>query len=212
MKKFFMIAVMAVAAISASAQEVGEFFVTPKAGINLASLTKAEDSKMKIGFVVGAEGGYQMTEEFSLTAGLLYSQQGVKGSSYVENYQNGMTAKGTLDSKINLAYLNVPILANYMLAPGLTVKLGIQPGFLLSAKMKNEGALTVAGYGDVDVDQEDDIKDNCNSFDLSMPIGISYEFSNVVLDARYNLGLTKCFKEGEDSKNSVFQITLGYKF
>ena len=34
---------------------------------------------------------------------------------------------------------------------------------------------------------------------------------NVCLDARYNIGVTKVM-DGTDSKNSVFQVTLGYKF
>lgn len=46
---------------------------------------------------------------------------------------------------------------------------------------------------------------------LSIPVGLSYEISNVVLDARYNWGVTKAF-DGLDSKNSVFQVTIGYKF
>lgn len=44
-------------------------------------------------------------------------------------------------------------------------------------------------------------------------MGVSYEFSNVVIDARYHLGLTKINKEGDKSmKNSVFMLTFGYKF
>ena len=48
-----------------------------------------------------------------------------------------------------------------------------------------------------------------------MPIGLSYEFYNFVIDARYTFGLTKIFDEKEinlDSKNLTFQLTLGYKF
>ncbi len=29
------------------------------------------------------------------------------------------------------------------------------------------------------------------SLDLSVPVGISYEYMNVCLDARYNIGVTK---------------------
>ena len=47
----------------------------------------------------------------------------------------------------------------------------------------------------------------------SIPVGLSYEYANVVLDARYNWGVTKVADLGDNSpKNSVFQITLGYKF
>ena len=99
--------------------------------------------------------------------------------------------------KIKMDYLNIPVLANYYVVKGLAIKAGIQPGFLLSAKA-----------GDTD------IKDGCKKFDLSIPVGLSYEISDFVIDARYNLGLTKSFKgdDVEGTKNSVIQITLGYKF
>lgn len=197
MKKFFMIAVMAVAAISASAQEVGSFFVTPKAGINLASMSDTDDSKNRVGLVAGAELGYQTSEASTVTVGLLYSQQGVKGGD-VLTYKND--------------YLNIPIMATYMLFPGFSIEAGLQPAFLLSSKEKVEGNGASA---------ERDFKDRMNSFDFSLPIGISYEFSKVVLEARYNIGLMTCLKDRTDdygntheykSKNNVISITLGYKF
>lgn len=95
------------------------------------------------------------------------------------------------DETSKLDYINIPILANVYVTKGLAVKLGIQPAFNVNSK------------GSADVDAK--------SFDFSIPVGLSYEFSNVVLDARYNWGLTKISENG-DSKNSVFQITLGYKF
>ena len=69
-----------------------------------------------------------------------------------------------------------------------------------------------------DVTQYNEIKmkDLFKKVDISIPIGLSYEFNNhLVLDARYNLGLTKVNKESypgeKDSKNSVFCLSLGYK-
>ena len=87
------------------------------------------------------------------------------------------------------SYLNIPIMANVYVVKGLAVKLGIQPGFVV----------------------EKDDMDNMKTFDFTIPVGLSYEYSNVVLDARYNWGLTKMLDK-LDCKNSVFQITLGYKF
>ena len=49
------------------------------------------------------------------------------------------------------------------------------------------------------------------TFDFSIPVGASYEYQNFVLDARYNIGVTKVI-DGLDCRNSVFQLTLGYKF
>ena len=52
-----------------------------------------------------------------------------------------------------------------------------------------------------------------HKFDLSVPIGISYDFNNVQLDLRYNAGLTDILSAGDEgTKNSVFQFTIGYKF
>jgi hypothetical protein len=40
-------------------------------------------------------------------------------------------------------------------------------------------------------------------------LGLSYEISNFVIDARYNLGLTK-IADHFDGKNSVIMLTFGY--
>ena len=112
--------------------------------------------------------------------------------------------KGDGDAKIKTEYINIPILANYYVAPGLAIKAGVQPGFLMSCKMDD-------GEGDVDA------KDFAEKFDLSIPVGVSYEISDFVIDARYNFGLTNVWKDDYkkllgDAKNSVISLTVGYKF
>lgn len=103
-----------------------------------------------------------------------------------------------------LDYINVPIMANVYVVKGLAVKLGIQPGFKVSSTVKTDLNTSIGS-----TTGSRDIK--AQSVDFSIPVGVSYEYSNFQLDARYNLGLTKVFENGKD-KNSVFQITLGYKF
>ena len=98
----------------------------------------------------------------------------------------------------------MPILANVYVTKGLAVKLGLQPGFNITSKYNQK----VTILGNV-VETTSDMK--AQSVDFSIPVGLSYEFSNVQLDARYNWGISKVLKNKED-KNSVFQITLGYKF
>ena len=125
---------------------------------------------------------------------------------------------------MKLGYVNVPVIANVYVAKGLALKAGVQFGFMTSAKTDIDVTLPVVGkYNIVD---NGDIKDYMNTTDISIPMGISYEYNNFVLDARYNLGLTKIGKDNkdvsniantlgvkyDDTKNSVFQITLGYKF
>ena len=181
MKKFMMMVAMAFATLTASAQaEAGTITLKPLVGINVANITDG-DGDAKVGLAAGAELGYQLNESFAVTAGAIYSMQGAKSEGV----------------KLNLDYINIPILANYYITKGLAVKAGIQPAF----KVKSEAKADV-----VSVDM-----DGFKSFDFSIPVGLSYEVSDFVIDARYNWGMTKVL-EGFDSKNTVFQFTVGYKF
>lgn len=189
MKKLFLMAVMALATVSSFAQHaVGTFTIQPKVGLNLANVTKG-DGDIRVGAVAGAEFEYQVSDIFSLSAGALYSMQGCKGE--VEG----------IDATVKLDYINIPILANVYVAKGLAVKLGIQPGFNVTSKASVEKSGTK-----VTTDL-----DGIESVDFSIPIGLSYEINNFVIDGRYNLGVNK-IADDADSKNSVFQFTLGYKF
>ena len=189
MKKLFMIAAMMVATLSANAQnEVGQWSIKPMVGANFATMTKTTDSKMRVGVTAGAEFAVGAAENFEISFGALYSMQGVKGKT------------DGIEQTYKFDYINIPVLANYYVAPGFAIKAGVQPGFNVKKKAKVEAAGVSA---DVTVD---DVK----GFALSVPVGLSYEFSNFVIDARYNWGLTKAIKD-YDSKHSYFTITLGYK-
>lgn len=198
MKKFIASALMLFAASTATfaQHEVGSFTLQPKVGVNIASLTKSDGADPRIGLAAGVEGEYQATDIFSLSAGVIYSQQGNK---YDESYGNS-----NVKFTNKLDYINIPIMANVYVVKGLAVKLGVQPAFNVNSKFS-----TVANVAGTETKKSVDT--DVNSFDFSIPVGLSYEYNNVVLDARYNWGLTK-IADGSDSKNSVFQITLGYKF
>ena len=218
MKKIMMIAAMMVAAVTANAQnEVGQLTLKPTVGMNIASMTKTEgDSKVRVGIAAGVEAEYGITESFSLSAGLLYSMQGVKGNGsfdldFFDEYFNYVgDAEYTGKATVKLDYINIPILANYYVIPGLAIKAGIQPAFNVSKKVKFEGDV-ISGNKKETVNVDKKIDDGVKAFQFAIPVGISYEYKNFVLDARYNIGVTKAFKY-TDSRHSVFQITLGYKF
>ena len=219
MKKIMMIAAMMVATVTANAQnEVGQLTLKPTVGMNIASMTKTEgDSKVRVGIAAGVEAEYGITESFSLSAGLLYSMQGVKGNGsfdldFFDEYFNYVgDAEYTGKATVKLDYINIPILANYYVIPGLAIKAGIQPAFNVSKKVKFEGDVIISGNKKETVNVDKKIDDGVKAFQFAIPVGISYEYKNFVLDARYNIGVTKAFKY-TDSRHSVFQITLGYKF
>ncbi len=198
MKKIFLMAAVVLSSVSAFAQhEVGSVTLQPKVGMNIANVTKMDETDPRIGLAVGAELEYQVTDIFSLSAGALYSMQGCKSDGNIGSYFIGDTPMK--DGKWNLEYINVPIMANVYVVKGLAIKLGVQPGFNVNSDLKVK-----AGGDKISADLD------AKTFDFSIPVGLSYEYENLVLDARYNWGLTKII-DGSDSKNSVFQITLGYK-
>ena len=197
MKKIMMIAAMMVATVAAKAQfEPGTFTLQPKVGVTLATIS-SDDSKFKFGMAAGIEGQYQLNNWFGLSAAVMYSQQGAKAKNY--------------DLKLNTEYINIPVMAKFYVTKGLSLNVGLQPGFMTKAKAKGDGRTI-------------DVKSNCNKVDFSIPMSIAYEFENgLSFEARYATGLTNVGKDAFDStssswdkayqnKNEVFMLTVGYKF
>ena len=189
MKRFILAAAIMMASITVFAQhEPGSLTIQPRIGFSAADFNNTKDTKARVGMVVGPEFEYTLSKRFSLAMGLNYSQQGAE--------------QDNLDITYKMDYLTLPIVANFYIVKGLAVKAGVQPGYNIKAKMETN---------DINADFDDGV----NKLDISIPVGLSYEFHNFVLDARYNLGVTKMFdmdKIDLNSKNLAFQLTLGYKF
>ena len=223
MKKIMMIAAMMVAAVTANAQnEVGQITLKPTVGLNIATMTKIDGSKVRPGFIAGVEAEYGVAENFGITAGIFYSQQGAKVNDIVLDADwfdlntgelGGFSFAGKATYKLD--YINIPIMAQYYVAKGFALKAGIQPGFNALKKINLDGTLYQGGVQggnpkSVDESYKLDKNDGVKSFQFAIPVGLSYEYKNIVLDARYNIALAKAFKYG-DTRHSVFSITLGYK-
>lgn len=192
MKKILFTALMFVTSFTAMAQkEVGKIEIQPKLGITIANLTDIDNNSSRVGMIAGAEVSYTVHPVVDVEAGLLYSMQGCDFDAEVG------------DCTFKLEYINLPIMASAQLYKGLRIRTGVQFGFLTKAK-EDLGS----NVGEVD------FKDTTKKVDISIPLGLSYEYMDFVLDARYNLGVNRTFKSetGLKSKNSVFNITLGYKF
>lgn len=189
MKKLMMIAAMMLIGMGAFAQnEVGQVTLQPKVGMNLATITGDGDQKMKVGLLAGAELEYGIAENFGLDFGVLYSMEGCRFK------EDGMDKS----LKYNLDYINIPILAQFYPAKGFAIKAGVQPAFNVRHKVSYDG------------DTAD--LDGIQSFNFSIPVGLSYEYQCFVLDARYNIGITKLVKDADQGRNSTISISIGYKF
>jgi hypothetical protein len=196
MKKIILLVVMVFAFGFVNAQDKENMSFGVKGGLNVSSITNADqdgvNSKSLIGFHAGFFGEFMISDKFAIQPEVLYSTQGVK-----LDFEGD---KGDL----KLDYINIPVMAKYYVADTFSLELGPQIGFLVSAKAKSGGV-------------SEDIKDQVKSTDVSLGFGASYYFAEkFMLGARYNLGLTQMQKDlatGESqSKNSVFQVSLGYKF
>ncbi len=190
MKVYLSLALAAVLMVStANAQHVD---IGIKGGLNLYNIKNEGNTAYdtKAGVNIGLLGHIHFTKQFALQPELVYSTEGGK-----------YTVTG-VDTKVNLAYINVPVLFQYMFENGFRLEAGPQVGFLTSAKSETNKTKT-------------DIKDNIKPVDFSLGLGVSYLHpkSGFGVDARYNLGLSNINENSSTkSTNRGFQLGVFYLF
>jgi len=164
-------------------------------GISKSSITGGESWKDPIGLQVGAiMPVLKFSESLSLRVEANISMQGAK---WVEESFD-------MEGKVNLLYLNAPVVVRYQTEKGFFGEAGLQPGILLSAKDKYE-------------DTTEDIKDYMNIFDLSIPIGIGYQINEKFgVGFRVIPGISDIFEDDDDDsddkadRNLVFALRGTY--
>ena len=224
----FLLTVLTASLLAQAQPSAGSFSLIPRLGVNFANMTNDEvvvdlmqqehtlKSRIKPGLMVGFDAEYQATSDLFMSLGLQYSRQGSRFPDFER--KDGEFVEGYSDWHTDLDYLNVPLLFGYRIAKGFSVKAGLQLGLLLGGKEKMsytditilDGGTRKQGNA---VPRETDVKDVYTSVDLSIPLALSYEFENVILDARYNFGLTRIHQlDAVKSRNSVIQLSVGYRF
>lgn len=177
-----------------------------KGGLNIATwIGDVGNVNSKIGFHIGGFAEIKVSNKFSFQPELLYSTQGVTFKNVLVNV-GGIDYSA--DGKINLSYLNIPILVKYYAMKKFSLEAGPQIGFLTAAKTE----ATVNGNTVVE-----DIKYNFESLEFSMNFGAGYNFTkNISAGVRYNFGLSNIAKEQSgyksNVKNSILSLSVGYKF
>jgi len=157
-----------------------------KAGVNFASISDATGLDNRTGFVVGAFAGAKLNDNLGVQADLLYSQQGAE-------FDGG---------KIDLNYVNVPVVLKYFVTETIHVHAGPQFGFIVDDNVANV-------FNDIDAGIDS------KSFDLTGVLGVGVDLPmGIRLDGRYNFGLTDVIEGGGESngKNSVITLSAGYSF
>ena len=225
MKRIITLAFLSAISLASFAQsKAGTWSVIPHVGVSIASLThqsggtvvgdnQSQDVKPQArpGFTGGVDVMYQASDNVGLSIGLSYVQAGCK---YKDVDDNGVTWHDHYD---RMDYISVPLVAHSYIAPGLSINVGVAPSFLIYGNyhagmqtydVDTDGHRT--NVKEAEIDQ--DIKKGLRNFTLSIPVGISYEYENVVLDARYNVGMLNVYKHGLTARNKVFEVSVGYKF
>jgi len=159
-----------------------------KGGLNIYDIINSNNNNMDVraGIHVGLLGHIHLTRNIGLQPEITYSQQGAKSGN----------------TTINLGYMNIPLLVQYMFDNGFRIQAGPQLGFLLSAKSKVNSNTT-------------DVKDNYKVIDVGIGIGASYVHppTGFGVDLRFNRGLTNINDvSGINSYNQGIQLGVFYLF
>ena len=239
MKKSIIILIIFVCGIAdmMAQDQKGKLSIKPMVGVNFSNFGNAtiDMYQMKVGLTGGAELEYGINPWLGLSLGLMYSQQGAKidgsfDAMVADDSGNRWLTNTQMNGKLKCDYLNLPLMANVYIPAikGLAFKAGVQVGILASDKMTVDGTIAMinTNYASSTFEYVDGAKlnqissystsitDVCKSVDFGIPLGLSYEYKNVVLDARYFFGLTKIDKtdDPDSARNQYLSITLGYKF
>ena len=202
MKKVFLMIAAALISMSAMAQvqfgaKVG-FDMTNFWGENV-------QHGMKPGYQVGVLMEAKLGNSFAIAPEVVFAAQGGKFAAVKDGLGINLSewGLGGLDKDVtyNTNYINVPVMLKFYATPNFSIDLGPQVGFNVYSK-----------YSVEDVDDAIDLKDHTKTVDFGVGLGATYSLTeNAFVQARYTMGLTKAFENGE-AKNGNVQVAFGWKF
>jgi len=169
-----------------------ETSIGAKGGFNISTLGGSDlDTKPRFSSYIGGKINIYVEEKMSIQPELYFSWQGTR---YDVNDET---------TKLNLTFLNLPVLYKYWYKPELNFYGGIQMGIKLSAKEKTEG-------------EKQPIHNEIKTLDFSLVIGTEYYFTdNIAAEIRFNYGLTDLIENPfvtQQYKQRVFQFGGSYYF
>jgi hypothetical protein len=178
MKKIFTLLLIHLSFFSFAQVSVGV-----KGGLNLSSIAvkndpsgdflKKENIKTSVGFHAGVYLQVPLSAKFSLMPELQFTKRGFK---YNESDPQPNT-------RVNLNYLELPVLLSYSPIEWLGVDLGPNAAYCVSAKIKTDG---YSGSGSADPD---------NKIDFSIAGGVRVRINQKISAlGRYNYGLTTVYE------------------
>jgi len=175
-----------------------------KGGVTLSNLYSGDvdDKNGRIGFNLGVLGRTDPQQPVGLQVELLYT---TKGETFT--YDGFLIDQ---EFKLNLGYLDLPVMASIRLGPAIEFQAGVYGGLLLSSNLSSSGDL---GTSSDDLD-----KSNFHSLDYGFVGGVAFNAGAMQVGARYNYGLSKLAGSDEaeailgDAKNAYAQLYVAFGF
>lgn len=178
--------------IGVGAAHAEGLYYGPRVGMNIGNVTKTTYAKSRVRGQFGAMAGYGLSDVLGVQAELLYSLQGYKMRKS--------------DEKFTLNYIKIPVLAKAYIIEGLNVEAGISFNFLTKAEYE---------YKDVNGrNVSTSVKDYVKKFDLSIPVGINYQFRRWFdVGIRYDISTIRVPKDSDHkARNANWAISAGFRF
>jgi len=184
-----------------------------KGGFSLADLTfKPELTDSPLTSKTGAVGGISLNVNIasflSLQPEVLYVQKGTKGTVEIEEGVNA-------NLKLEADYVEIPVLLNFSLAKeGSSFVPSVFAGPYVGLNTRARIKLT-SGSESYSEDFKDSVKDTDFGLAFGVGLGMKVGSGKIVLDVRYDLGLTNIAEgmaEGESVKSKTWLFMLGYWF
>jgi hypothetical protein len=180
-----------------------------KGGLNLSNLyvNDVDDENARVGWHAGIFTQLFSSEAFAIQPELNFSTKGT-GITY------GAIGNGTVninhDTKFNLSYLDIPVLAVFKLGRAAEIHAGPYWSYLVHAEVRNKDGDPNNEFDTID-------RDNFDNWDYGLVGGIGFNLGeSAQLGVRYNYGLNKIAESRGarallgNAKNQVAQLYLAF--
>lgn len=160
------------------------------------------ENKYRVGYHLGVYKNFRLSEKLNLAPELLFANKGYKTDN---------------DDRVHYNYISVPILFEYRPTNKVSVQIGPEVAYLLSAKSKVNGQTVNL------IDFWEGVNLDVNRIEIGLVAGAAYNFTDrLALGLRYFHGLTSVvdnfelldidgnFLSDVEFKNRTFQLSLAY--
>ncbi len=184
-----------------------DIFIAPKIGATSSNMTNVGGKKIKPWFTGGFFVEVFFIPNLAMDVEMNYSRQGADGVPGTAPGDNG--EKVYAERSYRMDYINTAYLCRWY--PKKTIPFSMYTGFqigrLINAKAEVNAPRRLV----------QDIKGDLHSGELSIPVGLSYEFGQLQVDARYNFH-PKRIAHSDDAKRvlgnarfNFFSLSLAYR-